>query len=236
MKQIVFAFFLFTTLMGRAAVSCELALVVALDVSRSVDRAEYKLMRDGIASAFVDSEVLELIEWMPGGVMVTVTQWGGSGQQRQALGWRRLHDRASIVNFVDQLVAITRGFWMADTSVSEALLHADAMFGGAATQCRRQVIDVSGDGISNAGPDVLPIARAIGNKGVTINGLVVSGAKPDPVSYFIDRVIGGPFSFVEVADGYSDYPRAMKRKLLREMTPAMADVRIFQGQQKTTNR
>ena len=206
----------------RAVFGCELALVVALDVSRSVDKAEYRLMRDGIASAFVDDEVMELIQWMPGGVMVTITQWGGSGQQRQAVGWHRLHDKASVIGFVEAFTGLTRGYWMADTSVSEALLHADAMFNRSVAGCRRRVIDVSGDGISNAGPEVAPIARAIGFKGVTINGLVVSGARPDPVSYFIDRVIGGPFSFVEVADSYADYPRAMKRKLLREMTPAVS--------------
>lgn len=206
----------------RAAAACEVALVVALDVSRSVDAREYQLMRDGIASAFVDDEVLELIEWMPGGVMVTVTQWGGAGQQRQVLGWHRLQDKISVVRFVEKLTKVTRGFEKAATSVSEALIHADTLFGPEVAFCRRRVIDLSGDGISNDGPQVVPVSVAIGRKGVTINGLVVSGATPDPVNFYIKRVIRGPFPFVEVANSYADYPHAMKRKLLRELVPRFA--------------
>lgn len=209
--------------MGRAVAACEVALVLALDVSRSVDRDEYALMRDGIASAFLDDEVRQLIEWMPGGIMVTVTQWGGERQQRQAVPWQRIEGKAGIVRFVEAFTAQSRGFWMADTAVSEALVHADGMFGGAA-DCQRRVIDVSGDGIANAGAQVAPIARVIGAKGVTINGLVITGARPDPVRFFEEQVIGGPFAFVETANSYADYPRAMKRKLLRELTPAVAQL------------
>ncbi len=221
MKRIALPFLIWL-LMARAVVACEVALVIALDVSRSVDRDEYALMRDGIASAFLDEEVRQLIEWMPGGLMVTVTQWGGEGQQRQAVPWQRIEGKAGIVRFVEAFTAQSRGFWMADTAVSEALIHADGMFNAAADQCRRQVIDVSGDGIANAGTQVAPIARLIGSKGVTINGLVITGASPDPVSFFESQVIGGPFAFVETANSYADYPRAMKRKLLRELTPAVA--------------
>lgn len=216
--------FLALFFVARAATACEVALVIALDVSRSVDRDEYALMRDGIASAFLDDEVLQLIEWMPGGLMVTVTQWGGEGQQRQAVPWQRVKGKAGIVRFVEAFTAQSRGFWMADTAVSEALVHADGMFNSAARECRRQVIDVSGDGIANAGAQVAPIAQLIGSKGVTINGLVITGASPDPVSFFERHVIGGPFAFVETANSYADYPRAMKRKLLRELTPAVAQL------------
>lgn len=204
--------------------ACELALVIALDVSRSVDKYEYVLMRDGIGEALLDDEVVNLIRWMPGGLMITATQWGGAGQQRQAIGWNHLTDRASIEAFVAQLTAIDRGFWMADTSVSEALLHAEAMFAQPGVSCRRRVIDVSGDGISNAGPEVLPISLAVGRKGVTVNGLVVAGAKPDPVAYFLTHVIRGSQSFVEITNSYADYPRAMKRKLLRELAPRLSQL------------
>ena len=210
----------FLIMTARATVACEVALVVALDVSRSVDRTEYALMRDGIASAFLDDAVRQLSEWLPGGLLFTVTQWGGAGQQRQAIGWQRIKGKAGIVEFVEAFTKQTRGYWMADTAVSEALIHADQMFNGDAALCRRKVIDVSGDGIANAGAAVAPGAFAIGSKGVTINGLVITGAKPNPVPYFEKQVIGGPFAFVEVANSYADYPRAMKRKLLRELTPA----------------
>nr|WP_325253820.1 DUF1194 domain-containing protein [Amylibacter sp.] len=221
MKQIALPL-LILWLTARAVTACEVALVVALDVSRSVDSREYELMRDGIASAFVDDEVLQLIKWMPGGVMVTVTQWGGAGQQQQVVDWLLLQDKASVVRFVEKLLKVNRGFERTATSVSEALIHAETLFGKEVAFCRRRVIDMSGDGISNDGPQVVPVSVTIGRKGVTINGLVVSGAIPDPVNFYIKRVIRGPFSFVEVANSYADYPRAMKRKLLRELVPRFA--------------
>ena len=204
--------------------ACEVALVVALDVSRSVDKFEYLQMRDGIAKAFLHRDVIELISFMPGGIQATITQWGGEGQQRQAVGWTRLTDHSSILRFVERFVARERGFWMADTAIAEALVHANLTLSTVPKACRRRVIDISGDGIANAGPDVPPIARAITDKGVTINELVIAGAKPDPVSYFLHGVIGGPGAFVEIAGSYGDYSNAMKRKLMRELTPALAEI------------
>ena len=96
---------------------------------------------------------------------------------------------------------------------------------GAPAFCRRQVIDVSGDGISNAGPKVRPISITLGQRGITINGLVVDGARPDPVTYFLANVIRGPLSFVEIATSYDDYERAMKRKLLRELAPSLSELK-----------
>lgn len=202
--------------------ACEIALVIALDVSRSVDKYEYNLMLNGIGQAFLDPDVTDLISWMPGGMKITVTQWGGAGQQRQPIEWRTLSNRQSVTRFVRELVDIDRGFWMADTSVSEALLHAGAMFQRTQNKCRRQVIDVSGDGVSNAGPEVHPIADFVAGQGVTINGLVVAGARPDPVDYYQTKVIRGPLAFLEVTESYDDYARAMKRKLLRELAPNLA--------------
>ncbi|MFA3918683.1 DUF1194 domain-containing protein [Ruegeria hyattellae] len=220
MKALVLSLLLALTPAGSRA--CELALVIALDVSRSVDKFEYVLMRNGIGQALLDVEVTDLIAWMPGGMKVTVTQWGGAGQQRQPIAWRRLWKRQSVIEFVEDLIEIDRGFWHAETSVSEALLHADLMFHQLEYPCRRQVIDVSGDGISNAGPEVNPISDAVAAKGVTINGLVVAGARPDPVVYYLSEVIRGPLAFVEVTYGYDDYDRAMKRKLLRELAPSLS--------------
>ncbi|WP_298852941.1 DUF1194 domain-containing protein [uncultured Ruegeria sp.] len=202
--------------------ACEIALVIALDVSRSVDKSEYALMRNGIGHALLDDEITNLIAWMPGGMKVTVTQWGGTGQQRQPIFWRRLSKRQSVVEFVEQLIMVNRGFWYADTSVSEALLHAELMFHQLDHPCRRQVIDVSGDGISNAGPEVYPISDTIAARGITINGLVVAGARPDPVAYYLSEVIRGPLAFLEVTRSYENYEHAMKRKLLRELAPNLS--------------
>ncbi|MEM7439198.1 MAG: DUF1194 domain-containing protein [Pseudomonadota bacterium] len=214
--------FLILILLSAPARACDVALVMALDVSRSVDKYEYFLMRDGIGAAFQDAEVADLIETLPGGIMATVTQWGGLGQQRQAIRWYTLRTRADINQFVVDFTSQHRGFWMADTAVAEALIHADAMFGPEVADCRRRVIDVSGDGIANAGNPVLPVSQAIASKGVTINGLVIDGARNDPVTWYETTVIAGPFRFVVVARSYDDYREAMVRKLLRELTPALS--------------
>ncbi|MCP5085675.1 MAG: DUF1194 domain-containing protein [Rhodobacteraceae bacterium] len=204
--------------------ACELALVMALDVSRSVDKQEYRLMRNGVAHAFIDDEVIQLISWLPGGVMVTVSQWGGTGHQHQTVGWRHLTDKASVLSFVEELSRIERVFLWSDTSVSEALLHADSLFPGNPVPCKRKVIDVSTDGVSNSGPPVQAVSLGIGLRGTTINGLVVTGHRPDPVAYFYNNVTSGPLPFVVVTNSYDDYPRAMKRKLLREMAPVLGMV------------
>ena len=201
--------------------ACEVALVVALDVSRSVDRDEYNLMRNGVAHAFADDEVITLIGSIPGGMMVTVSQWGGTGHQDQTIGWRHLSDKASVLRFAGELTRIHRMFLWSDTSISQALLHAHSLFDINTVACRRQVIDVSADGISNSGPPVRPISHGIGLRGTTINGLIVTGHRPDPVAYFREFVISGTMPFVEVANSYDDYPEVMKRKLLRELSPVV---------------
>lgn len=214
--------FVVAVLLSAPVRACEVALVIALDVSRSVDKYEYWLMRDGIGAAFLDEEVAGLIETLPGGIMTTVTQWGGLGQQRQVIGWHSLQTRGQINGFVSDFTSQHRGFWMADTAVAEALVHADLMFGPEVSECRRFVIDVSGDGVANAGAPVFPVSQAIGAKGITINGLVVQGARRDPVAWYRAEVIAGPFRFVEVANSYDDYRAAMVRKLVRELSPALA--------------
>ena len=220
-RRLIFLTTLALTLITGPARACEVALVIALDVSRSVDREEFKLMRNGISHAFLDDKVQSLIEWLPDGIQVTVTQWGGAGHQNQTLGWRNLSDRASLTTFVEELASMRRDFFWTDTSVSEALLHADYILSEVPEPCRRHVIDVSSDGISNAGPPVVPISLALGYRGVTINGLIVRGHRPDPVAYFQKNVLSGPLPFVEVTHAYEDYPGAMKRKLLRELSPVI---------------
>lgn len=114
---------------------------------------------------------------------------------------------------------------MADTSGSKAMLNAEHVLQTPDRLCRRQVVDVSGDGISNAGPNVRPISITVGSREFTINELVVGGAHPDPVPYFRTEVIREPMSFVEIADAYNDYKTAIRRKLLREPAPNLSQLR-----------
>lgn len=86
--------------------------------------------------------------------------------------------------------------------------------------CLRQVVDVSGDGVNNEGFPPASAYRAFDYARITVNGLVVRGADPDPVPYYTREVIRGSGAFVEVAETYADYERAMARKLLREISGA----------------
>ncbi len=193
-----------------------------MDVSRSVVNSEYDLQTGGLAEAFRHPEVREAIGWIPGGVMATVTQWSGPDSQSQSVGWRHLTTPATTEAFAREIAEMDRKFFAAYTAVGEALWHAGTLGATNPRKCQRRIIDVSGDGASNRGRDPAPIASALASQGVTINALVIQGARPDPVEFYRREVIRGPGAFVEVAAGFEDYAAAMVRKLLRELTPALS--------------
>lgn len=215
-------FLLLSALPLQAQQDCEVELVLAMDVSRSVDPAEFHLIRHGTAEAFRNPEILELIDWMKGGVLVTVTQWSGAGQQRQVIPWLFLTDAATTREFADQVDAMKRTFRYDLTAPGEALAHAAALGKTAPMSCHHRVIDVAGDGIRNTGLDVSVIADEIEAQGVTINGLVVRGDSPDPLEFYQTEIKRGPLSFIQIAHGYEDYPHAIFLKLLREMSPSLS--------------
>lgn len=214
----------FAVALGTAtpATACGVELVLAMDVSRSVVNAEYDLQMNGLATAFRNKEVVQAIGWIPGGVMASVTEWSGTGAQAQTVGWRELTTPETVIAFADEIQSTRRQFFGAFTAVGEALFHANALSATNPRDCQRRVIDISGDGQSNRGREPRPISIALAANGVTINALVIKGAKPDPEDYYLQNVINGPGAFVEVADGFEDYARAMTQKLLRELSPSMA--------------
>jgi hypothetical protein len=199
-------------------------LVLAMDVSRSVDAQEFRLIRHGTAEAFRNPEIIELIGWLKGGILATVTQWSGPDQQRQVLGWQHLTDAASLARFADQIDAMTRVFRYELTAPGEALLHAESLGATAPLTCRRRVIDIAGDGIRNSGQETGAAADLIESRGLTINGLVVRGDTPDPLEFYHAEIKRGPLSFVEISDGYEDFPKAMFHKLLRELSPSLSSL------------
>jgi Ca-activated chloride channel family protein len=201
------------------AAECGLELVLAMDVSRSVVNAEYDLQMGGLALAFRDPEVAEAITWTPGGVMATVTQWSGPEAQVQPVPWTYLTNAASVAAFAAAIERQERAFFASYTAVGEALIHADGLSATNPRRCARRVIDVSGDGVSNRGRPALPMAEALAASGVTVNGLVIEGAWPDPVAFYLGNVVRGEGAFLETAANFADYAEAIKRKLLRELTP-----------------
>lgn len=204
------------------AAACGLELVLAMDVSRSVVKSEFELQMNGLAMAFRDPEVTEAITWITGGVMATVTQWSGPDAQSQPVPWTHLTDAAGAFAFAAEIEHQQREYIADYTAIGEALFHADNLSATNPLRCKRRVIDVSGDGANNRGRPALPMAKALAASGVTINGLVILGAWPDPAEFYLRNVVRGNGAFLETAANFADYANAIKRKLLRELTPQVA--------------
>jgi hypothetical protein len=217
---------LLCTLAAPAEAACRLALALALDVSESVDGREYRLQLDGLAAALEDAAVADILLSQPETpVALAAYEWSAPGAQRLVLDWTLVTDRSALAGVVARLQSTDRALEPGSTAIGDSLLHgADMLARGPA--CWRQVIDISGDGMSNTGPDPAAVGRALGR--ITVNALVVGGdgqnwidRRQMPIgelsSYYRTSVIRGPDAFVETALGYHDFQRAMTRKLLREL-------------------
>jgi len=221
---------------GLPAQACRVALALGLDVSASVDAAEYRMQLDGVAAALRSGPVREALFHGPGGpVALAVFEWSGWEDQRLLLDWVLLTDAAVLDGVAARLRGTARAEMSDSTALGQALLEGAALL-ARAPRCWRQVLDISGDGRNNDGadPDMLEGEPALA--GVTVNALVIGADTTDGTdlraanigelsSYFNATVIRGPDAFVQVALGYEDYERAMTRKLMRELAPvAMSQV------------
>lgn len=200
-----------------AALGCALELIMAVDVSGSVDEREFTLQTEGMAAAFEHPSMIRAIEAQEGGVLATVTQWSGRQRHKQVTGWFLMEGPADMAAFATAIRQSGRDWRNYSTAVGEALIHAGEVGATAPHACKRKVIDVSGDGVSNEGAAPRPIANQLAAQGYTINGLVIRGDSPDPVAFYEREVLAGERSFIEVARNFDDYPRAILKKLLREI-------------------
>ena len=207
-----------------AARACELALVLAVDVSGSVDRREYDIQMQGLAAALHDGIVREAL--VDGEVMLTLIQWTGSSRQRQTIPWTQMMRDEDVTAFAERVITHERVWRNFSTAIGEALLISERAL-TEVPQCRRKVIDVSGDGISNEG--VSPASRhpALKSMGVVVNALAIETGDEDLTGWFYENLIMGPGAFVITANGFEDYPEQIRRKLIREITRplSMAPVR-----------
>lgn len=200
----------------RAQVACPLSLVLALDVSSSVDDREYDLQKTGVAGALLSPEVVESVVG-ENGIWLAVYEWSGKFNQRLVLDWTFVHTLAGLQAAANRIASTSRSSNEFPTSMGYALAYAHNLFRRAPERCLRKVLDISGDGVNNDGFPPGSAWRAFDFRDVTVNGLVIKGAEPDPELYYRTRVIRGPGAFVEVAARFEDYERAMSRKLLREI-------------------
>jgi hypothetical protein len=204
-----------------AEAACRLALVLALDVSSSVDDREYDLQRKGLAAALDAPDIRHAILGGQGDVALSVYEWSGRFQHKLHLDWTLLRSHADITRAAAALAAMERSTSEYPTALGSALGYG-AQVMARAPDCARRVIDVSGDGITNQGFGPALAYRHFPFENITVNGLVILGHDAEVLRHYRDEVLRGPGAFLEVADGFEDFRRAMGRKLFREIS----DIRL----------
>lgn len=199
-------------------------LVLAVDTSLSVNDFEFRLQMEGIAKALRSPEIVELIS-LHDGVAIAVLQWAGWTSDTDSIVWRILKTPTSVHSFADEVADMNRHGVGNLTAIGSAIEA--SLFEIATNEYAGKVlkIDVSGDGISNAGP--MPSeAKLLANiRGVTINGLAILTDVASLDDYYRREVVTGQGAFVVKAAGYEDFARAMRLKLLRELAPVIGFTR-----------
>lgn len=200
-----------------AEAACRLALVLALDVSSSVDAQEYDLQRKGLAAALDAPDIRHAILGGEGDVALAVYEWSGRDQQKLHLDWTILRSHADITRAAALLAGMERSTAEFPTALGSALGYG-AQVMARAPDCARRVIDVSGDGVNNEGFAPALAYRHFPFQNINVNGLVILGHDATVLRHYRGEVLRGPGAFLEVADGFEDFRRAMARKLFREIS------------------
>lgn len=205
---------------GPAGADCRLALALGLDVSRSVSPEEHALQRLGLAAA-LDSRDVKAALLEPGDpVALAVFEWSGIEHQEQVLSWTLIRSEADLKAVIDVITGHPRRNLRQFTALGAALDYGRQLL-AAAPACAAMTLDVSGDGRSNQGLSPGQVYSRIDFDGITVNGLAIGGHESDIADYYATQVIRGSGAFVETARNSSDFPRAIRRKLERELLQQM---------------
>jgi hypothetical protein len=202
---------------GPATAECRLALLLALDVSASVDDREDGLQRGGLGRALLAPAVIDAFLAEPRRpVWLAVYEWSGPYSQAGLLPWLEIASAEDLALAAGAIAASRRSRDDMPTAIGNALGHAATLFRDG-PDCVARTIDVSGDGRNNEGfpPDTAYRVFPLG--GVTVNGLAIAGGEAGVADYYRSELIHGPGAFVIEAEGFRDYERAMRLKLLREL-------------------
>jgi hypothetical protein len=208
-----------------SALTVDVELVLAIDVSRSVDDEEAALQRQGYIQALTNDRVIRAIQsGAHGGIAVTYVEWAGAAYQQQVIPWTLIRDAAAARAFVAQIAAAPR-VSMSRTSISGAIDFSVPLFDDNGFEGARRVIDVSGDGQTNQGRPSWAARDDAVAKGVIINGLPIlndrSGwgpyAQGDLGAYYETNVIGGEGAFMMAAEDFHSFGDAILAKLIKEI-------------------
>jgi hypothetical protein len=213
----------------------DVELVLAIDISYSMDFDELALQREGYAQAIASQEFLNALKQGTNGkVAVTLVEWAGVADQRIVVPWRLIDGASSAQAVSDEITRspVRRAF---RTSISGALMFSAALFEGNGYRGIRRVIDVSGDGTNNQGPLVTLVRDDVLAKGIVINGLPIMLKEPQPGSidikdldiYYEDCVIGGPGAFVVPIREREKFKEAIRTKLVLDIADRGGAARVM---------
>ncbi len=207
----------------------DVELVLAVDVSRSVDQEEQEMQFRGYAAAFRDQRLIEGISGGPlGQIAVTMFTWSDWHIQEHLVPWMKIDGPDTAERVAQAIDAAPRRTWLY-TSISGAIDFASGLFGRGYEGTRR-VVDISGDGVNNSGRPLADARSEALAKGIVLNGLAVLDKTPQPWAaglpplddYYRTEVIGGPGAFLMVAEGFDAFETAVKRKIIREIAAVPA--------------
>lgn len=203
--------------------ACEVALALTVDISGSVDKQEYALQMNGLAGALRDATVADALIDKKASIMLV--QWTGTSRQVVSVNWEQMLTLDDVESFAKRVETAPREWRNFSTAIGDALTFTSGQF-SAVSECKRKVIDVSGDGYSNEGVEPLALRKNLVEDGFTINGLAIEGSSDDLTSYYRDHVIVGPRAFVMTANTFDEYPKRIKQKLFREVTNQVASLTV----------
>ena len=208
---------LLAALPARAGQPVDTALVLAVDVSLSVNDERYALQKEGLAAAFENPDLAKAIAQGPNGaVAVTVMEFSDPDRQFPVVEWTRIasaEDAQRLARRIRQARRSSDGL----TGIADALLAADALFDESPFPATRRIVDISGDGMNNIGTEMTAARDRVLADGITVNGLPILTEEPWLETYYTEYVIGGPNAFVITAEGLDSFAEAMKRKLVQEL-------------------
>lgn len=224
------------------AEAVDLELVLAVDISGSIDPEEARLQRDGYVAALTDPEVIRTIrQGTLGRIAVTYIEWAGADTAQPVAEWTLIDGDASARGFAETIARapLQTALW---TSISNVIEYAVPRFEGNGFEGTRRVIDISGDGPNNQGGLVVLRRDMAAAAGITINGLPIVNDRPSPYGwpalrdldlYYANCVIGGPGAFYVVAKSFKDFARAIRRKLILEIAGMAPMPRLIRAATRT---
>ena len=223
-----------------SAIPVDVELVLAVDVSYSMDPDEQALQREGYRLALTSKEFLQALrEGAHGKIAITYVEWAGQHDQQIVMPWR-LIEGPELADAVAAEIGRAPYRRASRTSISGGLNFAGSLFATSGYRGLRRVIDVSGDGPNNSGPPVAPMRDEVVAKGVTINGLPLMLKRPYRGMmdighldwYYEDCVTGGPGSFVIPVRDRTQFVEATRNKLVLEVAGRMPEAQVIPASAK----